>query len=427
MTAISLRDYQVLAKDAAIRVIKECGGFGLFMEQRTGKTLTSLFTMRDLGVKHLLVFCPKRAFTVWDAELKRIPDWNPQVTILNLEQSWRQEKDLLKAKFDGMIIDESHGIKERKSKQSKACWKLAKVIPHRLVLTGTPMESGYEDLYSQFKVINPNHWPLWGEFENRFLIQESVNIPGRPMFKKIIGYKNDHEIEAALLDYTYRITRNQIEKPRALRIKKYYVKLTPESQAHYRGIEKKLITKIKGGEVTTPNILTQALRLHQLCGGFLKDDEGNVHQVGTEKLDKLSELLQDPKYEGVNWVVVARYIAEIDSIIGLGKSLGMDTQEISGRTKFDPSVTPRLTVLQPRSGVAIDLSYANHLVIFSQDYSYLNYSQFKDRVVKLWGRIPTYHFILVRGKMDETIYESVAEKKKLSNVLLSIYSRSTTE
>lgn len=414
---VELRNYQVLAKNQALASLRTCGGYGLFMEQRTGKTLTSLWTMKELEVKNLLVICPKRAIPVWHKEIKNVPDFKVKLTVLNFEQVWRQIDALIKAKFDGLIIDESHRIKERGSKQSKACWKLGRHIPYRLILTGTPQGNGVEDLFSQFKVVDPKIWPTWGEFERRYLVLERLDLPGRPMFTRIVGYQNLHEIEQVLLKYSYRITRAEIEKPAPIRIKKYYLKFSETSQIHYRELEKRLITLVQGQEVTVPLVLTQSLRLHQLCGGFLTSDEGEIHQVGTEKLDQLKSLLTPDK----NWVVVARYLAEIDSIKELGKSLGMSTQEISGRQQYDPNLRPQLTVLQPQSGLAIDLSYASDLIIFSQDYSYLNHAQFKDRIVKLGGKAPTYHYLLVKGSMDEIIYETVVEKKKLSDQILSIY------
>jgi superfamily II DNA or RNA helicase len=422
MELIELRDYQINAKNAALASLQACGGYGLFLEQRTGKTLTALWTMKEAGVKKLLVICPKRALPVWHAEIKRVPEFKPQLEVLNFEQVWRQEDRLLKAKFDGMIVDESHRIKERGSKQSKSCWKLAKVIPHRLVLTGTPQGNGAEDLYSQFKVINPKLWPTWGEFERRYLVMESLDLPGRPMFKRITGYQHMDEIEAALLKYSYRITRAEVEKPKPIRLRKYKVQLTDSSRKHYKELEKKLITLVNNREVTTPMVLTQGLRLHQLCGGWLTSDDGVVHRVGTEKLEALQGILtQGPNK---SWVVVARYLKEIDSIKELGISLGMSTQEISGRQQYDPILRPQLTVLQPQSGLAIDLSYASDLIIFSQDYSYLNHAQFKDRIVKLGGVAPTYHYLLVENSMDEVIYQTVVEKKKLSDQLMSIYKSS---
>jgi hypothetical protein len=421
MGLIELRDYQEIAKRKALEGIRAHGGYGLFLEQRTGKTLTSLFTLSELKVKNLLIICPKRAIPVWENEIKKVEGFHPRLTLLNFEQVWRQEATLLKGKFDGMIVDESHRIKGRGSKQSKACWKLAKVVPHRLILTGTPQGNGVEDLFSQFKVIDPTLWPTWKGFESRYLITESLELPGRPMFTKIVGYKNLHEIDQALLKYSYRITRAEIEKPRPIRIRKHKVHFQDSTYKHYRELEKKLITLVNSEEVTTPLVITQGLRLHQLCGGFLTSDTGTVHQVGTEKLNKLMEIL-DPDQ---NWVVVCRYLAEIDSIRELGKSLGMSTQEISGRQQYDPNLRPQLTILQVQSGLAIDLSYATNLVIFSQDHSYLNYAQFKDRIVKLGGASVTYHFILVEGSMDEIIYETVVEKKKLAERLMSIYKGSS--
>ena len=67
------------------------------------------------------------------------------------------------------------------------------------------------------------------------------------------------------------------------------VDLEPDAAKLYAQIEEESYAEMQDSEVTAANVLTRILRLSQITGGFLKDDDGNVNQVSHAKLDALSE------------------------------------------------------------------------------------------------------------------------------------------
>ena len=368
-----------------------------------------------------LVVCPKKAIPVWRAEIVKLGLNLSEWTLVTFESFSRNHLDYLKP-WSLMVIDESHRIKERSSNQSKRSWKVGKMAAKRLILSGSPQGNGMEDYYSQLKFIRPDLFPSWKQFSDEYLIIEQKWRQGMDdPFPAIVGYKNEEKFQGILASISLRKTRDEVAKVKTLvRIKKLWVDWNPESRDHYMRLDKKLFTDIKGTLASTPIVLTKALKLHQLCGGFLKDDLGEIHQVGTEKLQALWNLL-DGELRGSGVVVVAQYKAEMDAI-GEGLSQrGITFAQVRGRHQYDPLDRSQVTLLNPSAGEAINLSHHRVMVIFSMNYSYLKWEQFKDRIVLVDTPEVKYYYLMMKNSMDEVVYDTVIEKRSLAERIMSIY------
>lgn len=77
------------------------------------------------------------------------------------------------------------------------------------------------------------------------------------------------------------------------------VKLEQNAQKIYDGIEKDSFAELMNGEITTCNVLTQLLRLSQITGGFVRNDDGDdTQQLSTAKLDALEDVIDSCMEEG---------------------------------------------------------------------------------------------------------------------------------
>lgn len=412
-----LRPYQQLAVEAA----SSHKGYGLFMQQRTGKTVTALTLAKLWNCTDNIIICPKKAIPVWRQEIALVGLDQEYFEIYSFESFRIKQRDILR-RVDLTIIDESHRIKERGSQQTKACWKLGKLSQYRLILSGSPQGNGMEDYYSQLRFIRPDLFPTWGRFSERYLITGERFINGREdPFPTIEGYQNQEEFKRILKSISYRVTREEVATVKTLiRSRKYPVIPGEAFSQAYAELETALMTEIQGNLVTASMILTKALKLHQLCGGYLKDDEGTTHHVHSDKLDFLWGLL-DGELKGLSTCVVANYKAEMDAIAQGLDERGISYVQIRGKHQYDPKDRSQITLLNPSAGEAINLAHHQHMVIFSMNYSYLKWEQFKDRIVLVDTPVAKYYYLLVKGSMDEVVYDAVVEKKKLSEAVLSIY------
>jgi len=417
---IILRDYQEQAVMAAL----SHDGYGLFMQPRTGKTITALELSKRWDCHDNLIICPKKAIPVWSQEITRMGLKLEEFEIFSFE-SFRIKHLSLVRNRALVIIDESHRIKERGSQQTKACWKVGRKAKKRLILTGTPQGNGCEDYYSQLKFIRPDLFPTWGEFSEKYLIIGERYINGREdPFPTIEGYKNQEQFKEILKGISFRITRDEVSTVKTMvQSRKCRIKAGEAFWRPYMELEKALMTEIQGNLITAPMALTKALKLHQVCGGFVKDDERTTHSVHQDKLDYLWSLI-DGELKGQSICVVANYKAEMDAIDQGLTERGITHVQIRGKHQYDPKDRSQVTLLNPSAGEAINLAHHNHMIIFSMNYSYLKWEQFKDRIVLVDTPWVRYYYLLIEGTMDEVVYNAVVEKKKLSEAIMAIYKHS---
>src|SRR5690606_37451947 len=95
-----------------------------------------------------------------------------------------------------------------------------------------------------------------------------------------------------------------------------YATMEPKAMSLYRQMERDSVAELSEEKtITATNILSRLLRLSQLSGGFIGED-GNVEQVSTAKLNLLKETLDDLLDAGKKVVIFARFIPEIEAILG---------------------------------------------------------------------------------------------------------------
>ena len=411
------REYQRLAIEAAL----PHDGFGLFMEQRTGKTMTALWLAEKWDCRQNLVICPKKALPVWKQEIALMGLDVNQFEIVSFE-TFRIHRLKFQQSWDLVIVDESHRIKDRKSQQTKAVWSLSRRAKKRLILSGSPQGNGMEDYYAQLKFIRPDLFPTWESFERQYLIIQDRWIAGREdPFPEIVGYKNQEYFKELLASISFRVTRDEVSKVKTrVRNRKYSIPWSSESRSLYDILDTKLYFEVQEGLVSAAHVLTKGLKLHQICGGFVKDDEKQLQVVGQDKLTKLWELIDGP-LQGCSIAIVAQYKAEMDAIAQGLSVRGVTFAQVRGKHQYDPKDRSQVTILHPSSGEAIQLAHHNHMIIYSMGHSYLKWAQFKDRIVLVDTPQVIYHYLLMQESMDEVIYQAVIEKKKASEAILSIY------
>ena len=184
--------HQERAVEAAMRRMP--GGFGFFMEQRTGKTRSAIEVARRLEARRVLVLCPSQQGNVpkvWLAEakeqwpnspqlvnlvgtgaqraemLRRLGD-RPALVVCNYEAACRtplgarfgkrgriEDKGLLASlDWDVLITDEGHRLKQHDGQWHRAAMLIADKTPVRLTLTGTPMHTPL-DAWGLLRTIDP--------------------------------------------------------------------------------------------------------------------------------------------------------------------------------------------------------------------------------------------------------------------------------
>lgn len=233
-----LFDYQKKIIDK----FKDKQNFGLFLDMGLGKTILSLaFAEVNNCTKAIIITINAKAeeseqikdsWLGWASQsaISYIPhnkfSKNPflieqnDLLLLNYESLFSRSKDK-RSKIElkdnikdfiyscaghnvAIIVDESHKMKNLKSMQTEAIFKIKSLLQlqarkvYTYLLTGTPFTTGYVDLYSQLKMLGFPDTKT--NFINRYCIRG--NLPGLLGWQQpIVGYKNIDELFTLLHSY----------------------------------------------------------------------------------------------------------------------------------------------------------------------------------------------------------------------------------
>lgn len=429
------------------------------MEMGCGKTATAIATAGHRyfndGLRRVLVVAPLSVVPVWPKEFaefaafptevvalsgtsaqkaKQLKDFAPvgdtlQVAVINYESAWRIEADLKKWLQGGgvsmIIADEAQRIKTPGATQSKALHRLGAAVDYRVVLTGTPVTQSPLDFFSIYKFLQPDifgtnftsfraRYAVMGGFENR----------------QVIGFQKMNELVQKAHSIAYRVTKaDALDLPDET-MQVLPITLAGRSLSVYNEIRREKIAELAGGTITAANVLTALLRLSQVAGGYVTDEDGMVHQVGKEKMDAFEETLDDLLDSGKKVVVFARFIPEIRAICKALEKRGVQYRHITGDVAqadrgeavqaFQTQPDVRVFVAQIQTaGLGITLTAADTAIFYSMDFSLANHEQAKARIHRIGQKFPvTYIYLLAAGTVDEQIFDALKNKKNIADTVV---------
>lgn len=90
------------------------------------------------------------------------------ILIINYDVLNRNKEKLLEMEFKTVVLDESHYVKNFKSKRSEAAKDIASQAKHKILLTGTPVMNRPAELWHQLHIISPEVWPKFFKFAKRY-------------------------------------------------------------------------------------------------------------------------------------------------------------------------------------------------------------------------------------------------------------------
>lgn len=430
-------------------------GVAFLMEMGTGKTLTSIGVVGALYqfglVNRILVACPLSITGVWEEEfhafadypvkitvlkgtsekkrqqIDRIPSEGLQVLVVNYESAWRLEEELLKFDADLIIADEGHKLKDNRSRQSRGMQHLGDKARYKLLLTGTVITNREIDVFSQYRFLDSRIFGTsFYAFRNRYFDMTGYGNH-IPVFRQSMAedfLKRMHCI-------AYRVTKEECLDLPEVREEVRKVELEPKAMRMYEELQEDCYTELKGSEVTAANVLTKLLRLSQLTGGHLTDDERHVRPVSSAKLDALSDIIDAAVSDRQKIVVMARFVAEMYDIEAMLTKKGIGYSVVRGGVKdrdeevkrFMTDPTCQVFVGQiAAAGLGITLTAAHIMVFYSLDYSMSNFDQAKARIHRVGQKQKClYLYLIAKGTVDGKVLRSLQNKVNLAKALVDDY------
>jgi SWI/SNF-related matrix-associated actin-dependent regulator 1 of chromatin subfamily A len=146
-------------------------------EMGIGKTIQAIGVINDnVDIKRVLVICPASIRLNWQIELEKwlvrpmtvgvaISNTLPidrDVVVINYDILKRHVAALTAGKFDMLIVDECHKIKNQKTQRFIAVKAISDTITRKVFLTGTPIPNRPKEGFAVFQLIDPttfnNYW-----------------------------------------------------------------------------------------------------------------------------------------------------------------------------------------------------------------------------------------------------------------------------
>lgn len=405
--------------------------------------------MQAERIHRVLIVAPLSILSVWEAEFAQFAAFDYalavltgdsakktdtlrhmngaalQVVVVNYESAWRMEQELAAWGPDLIVCDEGHKIKTHNISASKAMHRLGAKAGYRLLLTGTLITNKAIDVFSPYKFLNPTIFGTsFYAFRSRYF-----DMVGYGNHTPVLKKSMEAELSARLHSIAYRAAKADcLDLPETTDVVRQ-VELEPAAQKIYRSLVKESFAELASGEVTAPNVLTRLLRLSQLTGGFLGNDENAaVQQISSAKLSAMEDILDSAVAEGQKLVIIARFLPEIRAICkeldGRGLRYACITGEVQDRAaqvaqfQNDPDV-PVFVGQIATAGLGLTLTAASTMVFYSLDYSMSNYEQAKARIHRVGQRNPcTYIHLIAKGTVDEKVLTALRNKADLAKALV---------
>ena len=439
-------------------------GFGLLFEMGCGKTLTAIASAGagyQMGkIERLLIVAPTSVVAVWPKELQeyakfkytcktllgekkqrlkqiddliKFPFKALKVAVINYESTWRPEilEKLKEFDADMVIADESQRIKTYDAAQSKAMHELGDQARYKLILSGTPVQTAAIDIWSQYRFLDKS---VFGD--NFFKFRGRYAIMGGYGNKKIVGYKDLEGLIKKEHSIAFRVTKDEALDLPEQTFETRKIQFSQKEKNLYERIKKDSYAELDGGgHITATTVLTRLLRLQQLAGGFLVQDDAQKPQlVSRAKLDALADIIEDYVIgSGKKLVIFARFIAEVKAIMELaGKVLPKELKQVAiygdikkedrggivKQFQEDPNTVLFIGQIDT-AGTGITLTAADTCVYYSKNFNYATYSQSLSRIHRIGQRnCCTYIDLEIEGTIDELISKALSRKEDMAKTVV---------
>lgn len=359
-----LAPYQYVAGICSMRT----EGYGLFMEQGTGKTPVIIATvcneakkLRESGETRLyraLIIAPKNVRSNWVSEFEEFKTCPGKVTVLrggmvnrikllidalttkngelftvvvvSYETMTRMIEQFRTIDWDRGVLDESHFIKAPNSKRSQAAIMLRDSCKARNCLTGTFIANTPLDVYNQFEFLGRGFsgfmsWKNFKQFYGVFTRTQQGD--------KLVALQNLPFMKERLAKLSFIISKKEALPDLPDKVYDVIeVTMGQKQRDAYEDLRKKLVLEAEQAldqadsnkALVIQNILTKMLRLAQITSGFISWDSkfNSDGDVLAREIDffnpnpKLEALVEELKTKGPNdkTIVWATWVPDIKVI-----------------------------------------------------------------------------------------------------------------
>ena len=445
----TLRDYQTDGL-SWMQFLREYGFGGILADDmglgKTVQTLAHILVEKEAGrlTAPALVIAPTSLMGNWQEEAARFA---PGLRVLLLQGKERMgqfdqiaeadlvlttyallprdEEKLREHDFHLVILDESHYIKNTRSKAAQSAGLLK--ARHRLCLSGTPLENHLGELWSQFHFLLPG---LLGD-------EKGFNTVFRHPIER-----QDDPLRRALLNrrikpFLLRRTKDHVAKelpPKTEMVRK--VELTGAQRDLYETVRLAMDQKVreeidrKGVARSQIVILEALLKLRQVCCDprLVKSLTGKKSAAPSAKLVDLMQMVEDLLEEKRKILVFSQFTSMLELIQEELDERDIPYALLTGDTKdrsaqvaaFQQGAVPIFLISLKAGGVGLNLTAADTVIHYDPWWNPAAENQATDRAWRIGQDKPVFVYKLIaKGTLEEKIQVLQQKKSDLAQSILA--------
>ena len=388
--------------------------------------------------------------------------------------------DFLKRNDTMVVVDEAHRIKNPNGIWGMSVTEISKYAKARVILTGTPVPNGYQDIFNLFKFIYPFKYKEILDFHYQNL--EDMTLNNHPESSKV------QELKENLSPFFIRIRKCDLELP-DIEENIIHLDMHPYQREIYDFIEDRYITDFRlDSSATVKDILNKAklIRLRQastnpaLLSKTLKDSLANEEweydpnsRFTTDSDETINDseffkkicdyskletpqkfiaikdlLLRDILKNGgkaIIWTIFIQNAKELQEYLQGNKiksklligEIPQDEREKTIEKFNDPNNNDFQVIIANPFSVAESISLhkgCHNAIYMERDYNCSNFIQSKDRIHRVGlekDQLTRYFYFISKNSIDEVIDDRLKIKiKRMEEIIdddIPLFSRLNDE
>ena len=425
--------YQSYATD---RIVSDCA-LGCFYPMGTGKSIIALTAIERLmyeqiEVQRVLVIAPLRVAehtwareaAKWDhlshlrisrvlgsaAERRSALIVDADVYVINRENvPWLVEECGSRWPFDMVVIDELSSFKSSKAQRFKALRKVRPQIGRIVGLTGTPAPNGLLDLWSQVYLLDQ------GERLGRTLTayRDRYFVPDQRSRQQVWSWKPapgaEEAIHAKISDLCISMTAaDWLQLPERIDLTVPVV-LDPAARAAYERMERDWLLPLADTVIDAGTAAVVGMKLLQLAGGAVYDEDGTSVRVHDAKLEALEDILEAANGHPVLVFYGFRHEESRIAARFPGTRTLKTTDDIED---WNAGKVPIMLAHPASAGHGLNLQDGGSVIVWmGPTWNLENYLQANARLHRQGQRHTVIvHHLIAEGTIDEQVMQALTDK-----------------
>lgn len=410
----------------AIQKLVENKRFILADDMGLGKTTSTVIAALEAGAKKVLIICPATLKINWKREIENYSDRTIYIAegkkfstehdfvIINYDiiknfhdPKKKEDSQILAAKFDLVVVDEAHYIKNAQAQRTKLINDIVKKIDRLWLLTGTPMTSRPIDYYNLLSLSDSPVAKNWMAYVIRYCSGYQFRVGSRKVWN-VMGASNLEELRDRTSNTILRrLKQDVLDLPEKI-ITPVYLRLKSKDYEEVMGEYYNWYEKNPEESKSLTVQFTKLTKVRQI--------------IANEKILQTIELAENIIEQDKKVIIFCNFTESLNKIVEhFGKaavkvdgSMSKPERQLSvDKFQEDPKIKVFVGNIKA-AGVGLTLTAAEAVIMNDLSFLPSDHSQAEDRAYRIGQKNSVLvYYPIFENTIEGTIYDILNAKKQV--------------